>query len=201
MMSRLVRQLTPAQRGAVLRIAAQGGQARIRSDVLHKLRLHKLIESSNLTARSVRLTDLGRVAADELRADLAQPAERPATGPVDVVGVMLRMPASTVPAGLVGGVARLLLELSTDAERVAALAWLAAPPGAAYLGAIKDALIVACRPGRTYAQTAAHLGISTRMVNRAVSRTHGRQPELDTSSLRPDDLTGKAATPEPPTEG
>lgn len=190
-------QLSAGQRRALLSIA-EGPGARVRSDVVHRLQQAGLIVSK---LRPYQLTDLGRAAVDELRAFVG--ATQPAPADLaDVIGVMLQVDPGSAPERTPGAVARMLLDLASDADRVAALAWLASPRGAAYLADIRTGLIVASLTGRSYAEAATHLGISYASVNKAVTRTsHGRQPELDTPHPRGDDLTGKAVTPDQPTEG
>lgn len=122
------------------------------------------------------LTADGEELAAHLRnGGVAAAAERPAERPVDVIGVMVATGEGTAPDGGAGAVARMLLELDSDRERVAVLTWLASPDGAAYLGQVKDNMVVAARRGRSYAQVADYLGVSERAVNKAVTRANARQ--------------------------
>lgn len=198
MTTQLIAQLSPALRRALLNIEARTPGVRVRSDVLQRLRQHRMIEAVPVAGWAT-LTGDGRAAAAEVRAALE---ERTDDGPVDVDVVLLAVPSlPATPPGATSAVVRMLADVPSDAERVAILTWLAGPDGAQLLGAVKDAVIVACRPGRTYRQTAAHLGVSHRAVNKAVTRSRHRQSELDNPPSREDDLTGKAVTPGSPTEG
>jgi hypothetical protein len=171
--ARAAQALTPPQQRGLLAITAGG--THVRRDVVDKL------QGAGLVDEHRRATDAGRLVADELRVALVRPAESVPARPIDIVEALVSVEHRAAPDGVPGAVARLLFDLPTDAARVGALAWLAAPEGAAYLGAIKDAFIVASRPGRTYEQTAEHLRISPRAVNKAVSRHNAaRQSELDT---------------------
>jgi hypothetical protein len=176
--ARAAQALTPPQQRGLLAIAA--GDTHVRRDVVDKLRAFGLVEGVAPSKR--RATDAGRLVADELRVALMRPSENVPARPIDIVEALVSVEHRAVPDGVPGAVARMLFDLPTDAARVAALRWLAGPDGAGYLGAIKDAFIVAARPGRTYEQTAEHLRISPRAVNRAVSRHNAaRQSELDTA--------------------
>lgn len=174
---RLSSSLTAAQRRALLSIGVEGIRARIRADVLRRLHVLELVEDAHPNAPM--LTAQGRVVVEALH-DADRSAESAQGRVVDVVEALAHVDHRAAPVGVPGALARMLLEMGTDAERVAALSWLAnTSTGVGYLGALKDALIVYSRAGRTYEQTAGHLGISPTAVNKAVSRHHARQQTVD----------------------
>jgi len=171
--ARAARALPLGQQKALLQLA--NGATHIRRDVVAKLRERQLV----CDEPSRQLTEAGRVLADELRVMMRrhEPAPIP---PVDVVAALTAVDHRAAPVGVPGAIGRMLFDLKGDAERVQALAWLADHQGAAYLGALKDAMIVAAKRGRTHEGAANHLGISTRAVNRATTRFNAaRQSEVD----------------------
>lgn len=177
--------LTPAQRRALLSIGAQGSHARIRADVLRRLHAAGLVEHA--PPGRPELTGQGRVVVEALH-DADTPAQSAQGRAVDVVEALAHVDHRAAPVGVPGALARMVLDMGTDAERVAALSWLAnTSTGVGYLGALKDALIVYSRAGRTYEQTAEHLGISATAVNKAVSRHHARQQTVDSRRPMGDD--------------
>jgi hypothetical protein len=176
--ARTAQALTHPQRRGLLALAA--GNTHVRRDVVGKLLAAGLVDTRR------RVTAAGHRVAAALQGKWGI-GSAPDAEPVDIVGALVTVSHRAAPVGIPGAVARLLFDLPDDAARVAALAWLAGPDGAGYLGAIKDAFIVSSRAGRTYAQTALHLGISERAVHKAVSRHNaGRQSELDMSPPRGD---------------
>lgn len=170
--------LTPAMRRTLLVIEAGPAAqlaTKVRSDVLQRLRNEGLV---NRSADPQTLTDAGRAAAEHIRA--TQQPQTAGQRPVDVISALLRAPVPNGPQAIPGAVARVLLDEISDAERLAVVSWLASPDGAAYLGAVKDELIVGARPGRSHAEVAAYLGTSLRAVHKAVTRANTRpRPAAD----------------------
>lgn len=171
--------LTPAQVRALLAIHAAGTPAQCtnppRADVLRRLLvLGMLTDASDAATLTVKGTNYATAmaAAPETQTPAA-PLQSTAVDP-GALGVYLanNLPA-VAPQGAAQAVLGALADL-TDRDRVAVLAFLAAPAGAAYLGQVKDELVAVNRLGRTYAETAEVLGLSVTAINKAVSRRAAR---------------------------
>lgn len=167
--------LTPAQERTLLAVREAGTvgglDTRPRHDVLH--RLHRAGMLTTPRSDGALTADGEGYAAMLLAATTAKrprPAPVPAAdGRTDLVGALVHTAPSSWPNGAGDALIRALGPLD-DRQRVELLAFLAAPAGAAWLGRVKDEIVVANRPGRTYAQTAQALGLSVTAINKAVSR-------------------------------
>jgi DNA-directed RNA polymerase specialized sigma24 family protein len=166
--------LTPAQERALLAIANANGQplaAPVRADVLDRLRGLGLVAGGRVG--EPLLTPDGIAAAEALAQSPATAAQAAPVADGALGSYLANHTPTDAPHGTAQAVAAALAGL-TDRDRVALLAFLAAPAGAALLGQVKDELVAVNRLGRTYAETAEHLGLSVTAINKAVSRRAAR---------------------------